>query len=226
MGNIDRINDNRATRSVAAATGVLVGVAGIEHGILEVLQGNIETPGVQIDAIGPQQRMWEYAGEFALTLVPNFLATGILAILFGLLVTIWSLRFLDGKYGAPILLGLCIVLFLVGGGFAPILLSILAYATATQIHKPLRLWQMVMPGAVRRILARLWPWPVALFVLLFFFAVEIAIFGAPLTWFLDADTTYSVQFNLALISLGLIPFSILTGFAVDLELRPAEKKPT
>ena len=68
-----------ATRAVASTFGVLVGLAGMEHGFFEMLQGNVTPSGIMIDAIGTEQRFWEYATETALTIIPNFLITGILS---------------------------------------------------------------------------------------------------------------------------------------------------
>jgi|GEM_PF-4327135 len=81
---------NSATRAVALTLGVLVGLAGIEHGFFELFQGNVTPSGIIIDAIGPSRRVWGYGTECALTVIPNFFVTGILAIIFGLLVTIWQ----------------------------------------------------------------------------------------------------------------------------------------
>lgn len=211
------LGGNNATRVVATTIGVLVGLAGIEHGILELLQGHVRPAGTMIDAIGPDQRLWEYAAETAFTIVPSFLLTGILAIFVGLLVTIWSLAYLDRKHGPLVLLLLCTALFLVGGGFAPpIFMGVLAVATATRIDKPLRFWRAALPEVVRGFLARLWPWPLVFSVLTFVVAVEIAIFGYPLLWLFPPDTTYAAQFTIALVSLGLMLFSILVAFAYDI----------
>ena len=114
MGRIKALENISATRAVASTFGVLVGLAGIEHGFFEMLQGNVTPNDIMIDAIGPAQRFWEYATEPALTIIPNFLITGILAMIFGLLVTIWAYAFIDKKYGARILFLLSIILWLVG----------------------------------------------------------------------------------------------------------------
>lgn len=208
---------NRATRVVASTFSVLVGLAGIEHGFFEVLQGNVAPNGLMIEAIGPAQRFWEYGAERALTIIPNFFVTGILAIIVGLLVTIWAAAFVDRKYGALALLLLSITLWLVGGGFAPIFTSILASVTATRINKPLKWWHAHLSANLRDFLSKLWWWSIIAFVLLFLVSVEIAIFGYPLLWLLDANTTYSIQNVFAFIMVGLMPVSILTAFAHDIQ---------
>jgi hypothetical protein len=209
--------NNNATRIVASTFGILVGLAGIEHGLFEMLQGNVAPSEIMIDAIGPGQRIWEYATEPALTIIPNFLITGFLAMIFGLLVTIWAGVFIDRKYGARILLLLSIILWLVGGGFAPIFMSILASVTATRINKPLKWWKAHIPIKLRGSIAKLWPWSIIIFVLVFVLGVEIAIFGYPLLWLFDADLTYAIQWSSAFIMVVLWPISIITALVYDIQ---------
>ena len=206
-----------ATRVVASTLGALVGLAGINHGFFEILQGNVAPSSLMIDAIGPAQRFWEYGTETALTIVPNFLVSGILSILVGFLVIIWAVAFVDKKYGAGILMLLSIILFLVGGGFAPIFMAILASLAATRINKPLNFWRAVLPGFVQRFLAKIWLGSLIAFVLLFLISVEIAIFGWPLTSFFDVDTAFNLLNTLSYLMVGLMLLSILTGFAHDIQ---------
>jgi hypothetical protein len=211
-------------RTVASTLGVLVGLAGIEHGFFEILQGNVKPSGIMIEAIGPAHRFWEYGIERALTIIPNFFVTGILAIIVGLLVTIWAGVFIERKYGALILMLLSIILWLVGGGFAPIFMSILASITATRINKPLKWWRKHIPVNLRGFLAKLWPWSIIVFVLLFLVSVEIAIFGYPLVWFYGADKTNNILYSVSYIMVGFMPVSILTALAYDIQ-RPTVLPP-
>ena len=210
---------NRATKTIASTFGVLVGFAGIDHGIFEILQGNTPTNGVMIAAIGPAQRFWHYGEETALTIVPNFLITGILAVIFGILITLWATAFIDKKYGAGILFLLGIMLFLFGGGFAPIFTTIIASLVATRINKPLNFWRAVLPGFLCQFLARIWLKTLVAFVLIFIVSVIIAVFGWPLTPFYDADTTFSILNTLSYIMLGFMLLSPLTGFVFDMQQR-------
>jgi hypothetical protein len=211
------LRNKGATKTVASTFGVLVGLAGIEHGFFEMLQGNVAPSDIMIDAIGPAQKFWEYATETALTIIPNFLVTGILAMIFGLLVTIWAGAFIERNHGAMIFGILSFILWLVGGGFAPIIMSILAFATATRINKPLKWWRTYLPINLRGFLAKLWPWSIIAYVLVFVLGVEIAIFGYPLLWFFDANATYTLQWSLALVMVLLWPVSIITAFAHDIQ---------
>ncbi|MHA1995814.1 MAG: hypothetical protein ACW97Z_14800 [Candidatus Hodarchaeales archaeon] len=214
---ISKWRNHSAVRVVASTLGVLVGLAGIEHGILELLQGNVTPSSIWIDAIGPEQRFWEYASETAITIVPNLFMTGILAIIVGFLVTIWAMAFVDRKYGARILLLLSIVLWLVGGGFAPIFFIIFASVTATRINKPLSWWHAHLPVWARSLLAKLWPWSPIVLIVIFWTGVEIAIFGYPLLWVFNADLTYSIQWILGFLMLGMMLVAIFSALAYDIQ---------
>ena len=215
---------NSATRVFASTVGAIVGLAGMEHGFFEMLQGNATPSGLVIDAIGPAQKVWPGATEPALTIIPNFFVTGILAMLTGFLVTIWAVACVQRKYGGAVLLLLSIVLFLVGGGFPPILLGVLASVVATRINKPLKWWRAHLSVNVRGFLAKLWPWSIIAFVLIFWFAVVIAITGWPLTLFFDVNTTdfLPILTLLGYVSDVFLLFSIFTGFAYDIQRRSAE----
>jgi hypothetical protein len=211
---------NRATKTVASTMGVLVGLAGIDHGIFEIFQGNVRPDDLMIAAIGPAQRFWEYGEETALTIIPNFLATGILAVIIGILVTIWSVKYIDKKFGAGILFLLGVILFLFGGGFAPIFMTIIASLTASRINKPLKFWRAaVLPGFLHSFLGAIWLWVLITFIIIFVFSVIVAIFGWPLTTIYDADTAFDILTKLSYIMFGFILLSPLTAFAHDVQIQ-------
>ena len=206
---------NRATRIYASTLGILVGLAGVEHGILEILQGNVKPNGIMVDAIGPEQKLWELATETVLTIVPNMLISGILSIILGVLVTIWAYAYVDRKYGAVVLLFLSIALFLVGGGFTPIFITILAFIAATRINRPLKFWRSRVPATLRNLIAMLWPWTLIVSVVSFVIAVEIAIFGEPILGLVGAETAYLIQFILGLAMLLLAIVALPAANAHD-----------
>jgi hypothetical protein len=116
---------NQKTRITASAIGVLLGLSGIiNHGIFEVLQGNTPTNGVFIEAISEKYRFWIHGTEAAFTIIPNFLITGICAIIAGLSVIFWSLKYIHIKNGASVFLSLLILQTLVGGGIGYIILFV------------------------------------------------------------------------------------------------------
>ena len=206
---------NRATRILTSTLGVLVGLAGVEHGIFEVLQGNVRPNSIMVDAIGPEQKLWELATETVFTIIPNMLISGILSIILGGLVTVWAYKYVGNKNGSVVLLVLSVALFLVGGGFAPIFLTILAFIAATRINRPLKFWVARAPAALRNLIAKLWPWTLIISVICFVFAVEIAIFGEPLLGLVGAETAYAIQFFLGLAMLILAILALPAANAHD-----------
>jgi hypothetical protein len=57
--------------------------------------------------------MWPHGNEPAFTLIPNFLVTGIAAMIVGLIVIVWSLFFVQKQRGPTVFLLLFILLLLV-----------------------------------------------------------------------------------------------------------------
>ena len=132
---------NRATRIIASTLGVLLGMGGLDHGILEAMQGNTPTGGHLINALaaGTSWSLLKQGGEGAFTVVPNFLLTGILSIAMALAVIVWSAWFIHRRRGSLVLLLLCLFLVLVGGGIAQILFIAITLAVSTRIRSPARL---------------------------------------------------------------------------------------
>jgi MFS family permease len=217
MKGVKTFQNISTIRAVASTFGVLVGLAGIEHGIFEILQGNVKPDGLLIEAIGPSQRFWEHSSETALTIIPNMILSGVLAMIFGVAVTTWAAYHVDKKHGARVLMILSIILWLVGGGFAPVLMAIFAFIAASRIDRPLNWWRAHLRGFPRDLLARLWPLSILVFVVVFVAGVEIAIFGYPLLWFYNAEVTYRIQWALAYIMVIFWPLTILTAIAHDIQ---------
>jgi hypothetical protein len=103
-------------RVAASALGIFAGLGGASHGPGEILQGNVAPTDVVIKA---WPSLTALGGEPAMTIVPNFIVTGVLTIVFGLLVAAWAGKYVERKMGGLILILLSIVLLLVGGGIVP-----------------------------------------------------------------------------------------------------------
>jgi hypothetical protein len=150
-----------ATRIVVSGFGAVVAFAGIEHGVGEILQGPVVPAGLTIESWPDAEAFAVLAGEPAMTVIPNLLLTGMLAVIVALGVGIWSIWFVERRHGGLVLIGLSVLLLLVGGGFGPPLLGITIGIGATRIGaasgRP--------PGPVLRGLGRFWPWILAAGVL-------------------------------------------------------------
>jgi hypothetical protein len=146
-----------ATRVTVAVLGTLVGLAGVEHGIGEVLQGPVEPDGLFIMSWPDAAAMEILSGEPAMTLIPNLLVTGVLAVAVGLTVAAWSIWFAHRRYGGLALIGLSVLLLLVGGGIAPPIMGLVVGTVATRIGTipPRRV------GRTGRALAAQWRWVLA-----------------------------------------------------------------
>jgi hypothetical protein len=169
-------SDVNGTRLVVASFGILCGLTGIVAGYFEILQGNISPSGYVISTIGQNYIMAEDFTYFAVTIIPNFFLTGILAIIFSCLVILWSVRFVHKKNGALILLGLSILQMLVGGGWV-IDLAIITSILATRIDKPLNWWRKHIPNNISVLLARLLPFSLVAFSLISSAMLVLTIFG-------------------------------------------------
>ncbi len=172
------INFNNKIRITASAIGVLLGLAGIvNHGIFEILQGNITTKGFYIEAIGENHRFWLFGTEGAFTLIHNFLITGIFAILVGLTIVVWSLKYIHIKHGTTVFLAQFILLTLVGGGIGHIVLSLPTWAFATRINKPLDWWEKILSFQLRKKLASVWIYFLLATLISWLIVMELGIFG-------------------------------------------------
>ena len=118
------------TIAVASVLGIFAGVSGASHGPGEILQGNIAPSGIMIEA---WPVLTSLGGELAMTLVPSFLVTGVLAIIFGLIVAIWAAAFVQRKNGGLVLILLSIMMLLVGGGIFPPIFGVIAGIIGTRI---------------------------------------------------------------------------------------------
>jgi hypothetical protein len=195
----------KATRIVASLFGIFAGFGGPEHGYFEMLQGNVRPDSLMIASMGPPcdpETVW-HTCEPAMTLLPSFLVTGILATIVGILTMIWAGAFIQRKRGGIVLILLSIALLLVGGGLIPPVIGIIAGLVATRINVP----QTRRPGRVSSFLARWWPWPLVAFF--------VWVFGQFVVGYLFNDLLMATGFVSPLVIIGLLVLSIFTGHARD-----------
>lgn len=211
---------NAATRVVVSSLGVLLGISSIDHGVLEMIQGYAPTPGYFVKALGPGHSwtLWAHGGEPAFTIVHNFLLTGLLATLMGILLVLWSVAFIERRGGATGFLLISIASFLTGGGLAQVLLFTLNWAAATRIHAPLQFWPRILPTALRGILARVWGLALISAAILFLAALEIATIGYFPGLPHETQALTRILWRLAAAIVTAVVLAIMAGFARDLEV--------
>jgi hypothetical protein len=199
-----------ASRVTASALGAYAGLLGAVHGYFEILQGNVAPNGLMINAIGPpcQPEMVAHACFPAMTVIPNFLVTGILAVVVGLTAAIWAAAFVQRKRGVLILVLLSLSMLVVGGGFVPTFVGLIAAYAGTRIHAPPTQQRTRLSPRALHTLAKLWPWSL------------VAYFA----WVFPAQWLLGRFFNAFLLNAGLILFfcdlglpllAVSTGFAHD-----------
>jgi hypothetical protein len=196
----------KATKSVATWFGIAAGIAGLEHGYFEIQQGSTRPDGVMIVSMGPPctaEEVWN-ACEPAMTIIPNFLVTGVLAVIIGLLILVWSWAFIQRKHGGLVLILLSIALLLFGGGLFPPLIGIVGGMAGTKINKPLTENKQ---NRVLQFAARLWPWPLVLFI--------VWVFGQNLVgYFFNEFLLQNMVYGVMLI-LVLLPLSVYSAYGHD-----------
>jgi hypothetical protein len=196
-----------ATMTVARWFGITAGVAGAGHGYYEILQGNMATPAIMISSIGPPcvaEQAWNGC-EPAMTIVPNYLVSGVLSLILGLLILTWSIARIQGKWGGAVLMMLSILLLLLGGGFFPPLIGLIGGLAGLGIHRPIDRTEV---SRSLRFASRLWPWPLVIFLVWTFGQILV---GALANEFMQSLMVYGVVLILA-----MLPLSVVCAYARDI----------
>jgi hypothetical protein len=195
---------------VASLLGVFAGIGGPEHGIFEIMRGSTRPDGIVIASMGPPcdpAQVW-HACEPAMTVIPNFLVTGILATIVGIITIVWAAAFVHRRRGGLVLMVLSTALLLVGGGLFPPLIGIVAGAVGTRINAP----QTRQPTRLSRFLAALWPWPLVAF---FVWMLGQFVVGHFFNEWLMASGLI-----VPLLIIGLMILAIVSAFAYDRQQAP------
>jgi len=188
-----------------------MGLGGIEHGIGEVLQGNTVPNGVMFPSWPDSAFFRIVSGEPAMSIIPNLLITGILAIIISLAFTVWVTMFIYKRNGGLLLILLSIVMLLVGGGIFPPVIGILIGILGIKINAPLIWWSVHLPISLRHFLGMLWPWSFAICTiswLLLFPGMSI------LDYFFGVNNP-NLTYITILCALGFLLLTIFTGFVKD-----------
>ncbi len=113
------------TIAVASILGIFAGISGASHGPGEILQGNMAPSEIIIEA---WPALTLLAGEPAMTLIPSFSVSGILTVIIGVAVTVWTATttHIQSKGGALVLILLSVMMLFVGGGLIPPVFGVMA----------------------------------------------------------------------------------------------------
>ena len=165
-----------AVRIVVMAFGLLCGFTGVIAGVFEILQGNNAIDSLRISTVGEAYTMWQHNTYMAFTFIPNYLLTGIITSLISLLVIIWSIFFIQKRFGGLVFILLSILQLFTGGGFV-IDLALITFILSLGIDSKLEWWNRIFNNRFGQILASLWIWSIFLYAVLAVILLIITIIG-------------------------------------------------
>lgn len=200
-----------AVRATVSVFGVVAAVAGFEHGVGAILQGNVPPAGIFFES-WPNTPAYEIlSGEPAMTVVPNLLASGVLTVLLSTILAVWSIASIDSPRGGPGILVLSALLLLVGGGFGPPLVGFVVGLAATRADAG-RTWMgdAVSPRR-RHALARLWRYLLVAAIVGWFSLWP----GVPLLAYLFGFSDPFLVAGLTVLDFALLVSTLVAGFAYD-----------
>jgi hypothetical protein len=197
--------------------GILAGIMGIEHGIGEVLEGYQPTEDVFILS-WPDSAFFEImSGEPAMTIIPNYLITGLLAILFSCIFLIVLVKSKPSGKAITILFALLLLMLLTGAGFGPPILGVIAVLIALKSNSPLETWNK-LPSKLHNVLSMLWPWSFGLCLIGWLMLFP----GAALIAFFTGMDSALLMIIPILVAFAFIPITLLLGFSRDVLRRKSE----
>jgi hypothetical protein len=138
-----------------------------------------------------------------MSILPNFLLTGILAMLLSVALIVWAGWFAQRKHGGWVQMALSVLLLLFGGGFFPPIIAFVGGLAGTQINRLLA----GQPTRLTRFAAKLWPWSLVIFIVW-------TLGQFPVGHFFN-DFLQSIMVVSLLVILTSLPLAVYTAYAHD-----------
>jgi len=138
--------------------GTIMGLAGLEHGIGEVLEGNRAIPELIFRSWPDSDYFRIMNGEPALSILPTYLQSGVLTILVSIAFILFTTVFVKRKGSGIVLMLLAGGMLLVGGGLFPPVLGFVVAVLASRIHIPIKPLSGNNPVRNKPFLANNWRW--------------------------------------------------------------------
>ena len=206
-----RFTQISAARLVASIFGILAGMGGMMHGPGEILQGNVAPGGIAFNSWTVEPIATNVGGEPAMSLVPSLLITGGLTMLVSAAVILWAAAFVGKRHGGAILILFSLGMLLVGGGFAPPLIGIIAGVAGLGINARAPRLSQNLPAKVRSFLVAAWPWIFGVCVI-----NGVVLFGGTLIFgYIIGLNIPQVWVFCFLLAIPLLILTILTGVVYD-----------
>ena len=207
---------NKDTQFTTMVLGITLAIAGGHHGFFEILQGNIPTASFLIQSIGPEQQFWIHGSDEAITIIPNFLTTGILALLTSISIVVVCLFYLKYRKVSRVLLILFILLTLFGGGIGHIPFFLMVWAFSRYQTGDLPLWGASLKGRFSKIFSKCWPYLLFISSISFLIGLEISIFGF-VPGLTDPDRILMVCWAFLAVSLFFMPLTYVAAIIRDFQ---------
>jgi hypothetical protein len=151
------------------------------------------------------------SGEPAMTIIPNYLVTGLAAIFFSCIFLVVLVKPGLDRKPVPILFALLILMLLTGGGFGPPILGIIAVLIALKRNSSFQTWSK-LPSKFHSVFSMLWPWSFGLCL----FGWLMLFPGAALIVFFTGVDHALLMIIPILIAFAFIPITLLLGFSRDI----------
>jgi hypothetical protein len=148
---------NKASKVSISVFGVIISMAGIEHGIGEILQGNRAPASVMIESWPTSPFFRMLAGEPAMTIIPNLLVTGILAIVATLFFLLLATSWINQRFAGWMMIPAAVAMLLSGAGMSPPILVIILSIATIIMNTPSRKMRTHQPAWFQQLRAKLWP---------------------------------------------------------------------
>jgi hypothetical protein len=202
---------NKETRTLYLTLGIITGVMGIVHGLGEVLQGNQPSESVFIQSRPNSPFFAVMNGEPAITIVPNYLITGLLAIVFSCAFLVMITKPIHNKTSRIILVMLLSAMLLTGAGFGSPVLGLVAVLITIRSSWSQRFWDRI-PVNYRCFFSALWPFPFALCLPAWVFLFPGA---SILDYFMGINSPLLMILPL-IVSFATISITLVLGYARDI----------
>ena len=202
---------NRSTRTLYLTLGIIFGVMGIVHGLGEVLQGYQPTEGIFIQS-WPNSPFFEIMnGEPAMTIVPNLLITGLLAILFSCVFLVMIAKSTHKRSSRITLFLLLIAMLLTGACFGPPIFGLIAVLITIRSSWSQRILDRI-PDKYRRFFSALWPYSFVLCLLAWLMLFP----GASIFDYFMGVNSPLIMIPPLIVVFVTIPITLVLGFARDI----------
>jgi len=198
--------------SAAAITASTFGVlGGLVHGIGEVLQGNARPDGIFISSWAQGPIALYLDGDPAITIIPNFLFTGMVTLVISVFTMLWAIAFMKNKTSGIVLLLLSLAGLFSGSGVGPPTIGILAGISGLGIGVSYPRSNVRIESGLTNIFASSWPW-------IFGIAVANGIFlviGHVVAVYFFVPVNAAIFQNSFIFAVIIIVLTIITGRAYD-----------